>query len=213
MKGMKVSGSYFNYPLYHIYGTIKRGIFGIRRSKEKHLDEQRTLCVMGVFDGEANREVKRLKDILTGRGITPDSQEPHMTFGIYTGLDDGELLGWIGKAAAKQESLKISLNHFGFFPDSRYCFLAPGITKGLMELHGKIHEKYDNYCTDKGCLYSLREKAWVPHMTLAAIEPGQEEALLTAMWEGFKPFTAEIGRLKVTSSDMEEEMGEFGLGG
>jgi len=168
---------------------------------------------MGTFDDKANREAARLKGILAARGILTDAYEPHITFGIYTEMDDGELLKWIGEVSAGQRSIQIILNHFGFFPDSRLCFLAPGITKGLMELHTEIHKKYDSFCTDRGCLYSAREDSWVPHMTIATIEPGQEEASLRALLEEFTPFTAEIIRLKITSSDMEEELGEFELGG
>lgn len=170
-----------------------------------------TLCVMGTFDTQANQEVCRMKEILKTQGITIDAYEPHITFGIYTQLDEASLLLWIGKVAAQQKSIQICFNHFGFFPDTQLCFLAPCSSCSLLKLHAKIHEKYDGYCMDKGCLYSLSRKNWVPHMTIASVKQGQEGRLLSSLWESFSPFTAELTQLKITASDRSNDVGVFEL--
>ncbi|WMJ85118.1 2'-5' RNA ligase family protein [Oscillospiraceae bacterium LTW-04] len=168
---------------------------------------------MGTFDNQTNQKVYRIKEKLKAQGISIDAYEPHITFGIYTELDEISLFKWISKVVAQHKKIQISFNHFGFFPDARYCFLAPCSSYGLLELHSNIHEKFDNCCTDKGCLYSLKQKNWSPHMTIASIELGQTEKLLSILWESFSPFTAELTRLKITSSDTSKDVGVFELRG
>ncbi|WMJ75713.1 MULTISPECIES: 2'-5' RNA ligase family protein [unclassified Sedimentibacter] len=175
------------------------------------MDQLRTLCVMGTFDNQANQEVHRIKDKLKMHGIATDEYEPHITFGIYTELNDEDLLQWIDKIAKQQKSIKIHLNHFGFFTDARLCFLAPCSSWNLLELHSNIHKRYDECCTDKGCLFSLKQNSWTPHMSIASIDPGQEQKILSILWESFSPFTAEITSLKITSSDMSKAVGVFEL--
>jgi len=175
------------------------------------LDKSRTLCVMGTFDSQANQKVSRIKDRLKNQGISIDTYEPHVTFGIYTGLKEESLLQWIRKIASQYNSIHICFNHFGFFPDARLCFLAPGSSYSLMDIHSTIHEKFDNNCVDNGCLYALKQSNWVPHMTIASIEQGQEKILLSTLFKNFIPFEAEITKLKMTSSDMSEDIGAFEL--
>lgn len=175
------------------------------------MDKPRTLCVMGTLDNKASQEVYRIKDSLESQGFTADAYEPHITFGIYTGLEEKSLIQWIGKIASQHKSFQICFNHFGFFPDARLCFLAPGSNRSLLALHSNIHKKYDEHCVDKGYLYSLKQNNWVPHITMAVVEPAQEAKALSIFWESFSPFAAEIIRLKITSSDMVEEVGVFEL--
>lgn len=175
------------------------------------MNQLRTLCVMGTFNSQANQEVWRIKDKLKTQGISVDIYEPHITFGIYTELDEKSLLQWIGQVAAQCKSVQIYFNHFGFFPDARLCFLAPGSSYDLLELHSYIHKKYDECCTEKGCLYSLKQNNWTPHMTISSVEPGQAGKLLAILWENFSPFAAELTRLKITSSDMSKDIGAFEL--
>lgn len=175
------------------------------------MNQIRTLCVMGTFDNQINQEVYRIKEILKNHDISVDTYEPHITFGIYTGLDEMRLLKWIDEVASQHKPISILFNHFGFFPDARYCFLAPCSSYSLLELHSKIHEKYDNCCEDKGCLYSLNQNNWAPHMTIASVASGQEQKLLSILWENFSPFTAELKQLKITSSDSSEYVGVFEL--
>ncbi len=175
------------------------------------MNKLKTLCVMGIFDNQSNREVDKIKEKLKARGISVDAYEPHVTFGIYTELDEAILLEWISKIAAQHKRIKIHFNHFGFFPDARLCFLAPCSSYKLLDIHSSIHERYDNCCMDKGCLYSLKQKNWAPHMTIALADPGQEERLLSTLWESFSPFTAELTGLKITSSDTSKDVGVFEL--
>lgn len=176
------------------------------------MNQLRTLCVMGTFDDETNQEVYKIKEKLKEQGISvDDGYEPHITFGIYTGVDEESLIRWVGNVSKQHKRIQICFNHFGFFPDARLCFLAPSSSYGLLELHSVIHEKYDSCCMDKGCLYSLEQKNWTPHMTIALVNQGQEESVLSILWENFSPFTAELTRLKITSSDTSDDLGVFEL--
>ncbi|KAF5052784.1 2'-5' RNA ligase superfamily protein [anaerobic digester metagenome] len=175
------------------------------------MKQLRTLCVMGTFGNQFNEEIYRIEEKMKIQGITIDAYEPHISFGIYTKLNDADLLKWISTVALQHKRIQIYFNHFGFFPDSRLCFIAPCSNYNLLELHSDIHREYDTCCTDKGCLYSLQQKNWTPHMTIASVDPGQEQSLLSILWEGFSPLTGELTRLKVTSSDESQAIGSFDL--
>lgn len=175
------------------------------------MNQLRTLCVMGTFDSRTTQEVYQIKEKLKMQGITIDAYEPHITFGIYTELDEASLLKWVDKIAKQHKRIQICFNHFGFFSDARLCFLAPCSSYSLLELHSSIHEKYDNCCMDKGCLYSIKQKNWTPHMTIASVDLGQEEKLLSTLWENFSPFISELTRLKITASDTSKDIGVFEL--
>ncbi len=175
------------------------------------MNQLRTLCVMGTFDSKTNQEVFCMREQLKAQGICIDVYEPHITFGIYTALDETSLREWIGDIASEQKRIQLCFNYFGFFPDARLCFLAPCPSYDLLQLHSNIHKKYDACCMDAGCLYSLKQKSWAPHMTMASIEPGQAEKLLSLLRGAFSPFTAELTHLKITASDASQDIGVFEL--
>ncbi|HAQ41903.1 MAG TPA: hypothetical protein DCM73_14465 [Clostridiales bacterium] len=77
--------------------------------------------------------------------------------------------------AKKYKRIQVCFNHFGFFSDDRTLFLEPRPSYSPLDLHSSIHEKYDNCCTDKRCLYSLKQKNWIPHMTVASVDRGRRK--------------------------------------
>lgn len=199
------------FTFYCTIGLETGAIISLLNHEEVVLSHLKTLCVMGTFDSQANLAIYGIKERLKNQGISIDTYEPHLTFGIYTHLDEADLSGWVRQVSANHKKLRIYFNHFGFFPDGRFCFLSPSSSFSLLKLYSDIREKFDGYCTDKGCLYSLSQKNWVPHTTLAAVEPGQEAKLLSILWEGFSPFAAELKQLKITSSDTSQDIVVFEL--
>ncbi|MFV0496772.1 MAG: 2'-5' RNA ligase family protein [Candidatus Fimivivens sp.] len=175
------------------------------------MNQIKTLCVMGTFDEQTNQRIRQIKEKLKAQNISIDAYEPHITFGIYTHLDEISLFKWISKVVAQHKRFPLSFRHFGFFPDSQFCFLVPCANYNLLELHSNIHEQFDSCCTDKGCLYSLNQKSWSPHMTIASVEPEQVETLFSILSENFSPFTAELMQLKITASDASKPIGIFDL--
>ncbi len=176
------------------------------------MNQSRTLCVMGTFAQQTNHTVSHLKERLKAQGIAVDAYEPHITLGIYTDVNDASLSAWVKRVAARHQGIPLCFNHFGFFPDAVHCFIAPCPSDALLRLHRDIRQKYDDCCIDRDCLYSLHQKSWTPHMTLAALAPGQAERLLDIFRADFSPFTAELIRLKITASDTSEHLAEFDLG-
>ena len=166
---------------------------------------------MGTFDPQAADKIKNIGRLLQSRGFVPDAYEPHVTFGIYTGLQEADLLGWVAPLAEKSEPVGLYFDHFGSFPGTSLCFLAPSASAALIALHARIHQKFDHCCTDKGCLYSLGEKSWTPHTTLASFEPEQIGALYSVLSERFSPFPASVTRLVVTATEPDEVLGTFAL--
>ncbi len=112
-----------------------------------------------------------------------DEQPPHITFGIYSGIGREEMVRWIGSIVGELKKTPLFFGQIGAFPESGVCFAAPRVTQELLDMHAKIHSKYDNLCFDKNCLYSLRDGKWIPHITLAQppmCERGRDVAILEA---------------------------------
>lgn len=171
----------------------------------------RTLCVMGTLGSPAAGKIETLRDKLRARGFSPDAYEPHVTFGIYSGLGEADLLEWIAPVAARHKPLPLLFDHFGFFPDPPCCFLAPAASAALIALHEEIHQKFDGFCSDRGCLYPFGLSGWTPHLTLAAAEPARADGMCAVLFENFVPFAAELTRLVITATEPDEQLGAFAL--
>ncbi len=152
---------------------------------------------MGLFDRNANDAFCDLYSKMAQRGFSMKQQEPHLTFGIYDHLDQKGLLDWVAEIARTQKKINVNFNHIGLFRQG-ICFAEPCANRELLELHQKIHSKYDQNCTDMNCLYSLKAKSWVPHVTLATMEPDQMGLFLPSVLALFQPIQATVMELEIT---------------
>ncbi|BCJ96033.1 hypothetical protein acsn021_36020 [Anaerocolumna cellulosilytica] len=169
-------------------------------------------CVMGLFDQKTNRHFKKLEDSLRQKGYEPAELPPHLTLGIYVGLDEKKLLTWVDEFSKKHEAPELYFNHIGVF-GTNICYAAPRVDKKLLLFHEKLHEKYDDFSGDEGYLYSIRSKEWVPHATLAMGEPEIIKPLIPHLCEEFKPFTGKMTQLAVCEFTPMREIGFFDLKG
>ncbi len=175
------------------------------------MDEAKTLSIMGLFDRKAGEDFDRLRRELGRRGVPVEDQEPHLTFGIYENITDREaFISWVAHAALFQKRLTLNFNHIGLFTQG-ICFAAPCADRALMALHGSLHARYDQECSDKNCLYSLKAKSWVPHTTLGVWQPERAGEYLPALLEAFRPFEATIEKLAVTEFPPMKLLREFPL--
>ena len=175
------------------------------------MTDEKTLCVMGLVDQVTNRNINLLKAHILESGCTPDVQEAHVTFGIYSGIDKDELVQWIQSVHTKLKRIPLYYSHIGFFSDSGVCFAAPCVNKRLLEFHEIIHSMFDDYCYDKACLYSLHSERWVPHTTLAILQNSDYAKILPGIIENFIPFAGELIELKITEYQPMRDICSFDL--
>lgn len=170
----------------------------------------KTLCIMGLFDQAAEEAFGALSVALSKRGFPAEEQTPHVTFGIYEGVDQEDFLDWVSHIASNQRQLDLNFSHIGIFTPG-ICVAEPCANLGLLQLHRNLHAKYDQDCSEKNCLFSLKAKSWVPHTTLAVSEPEQLAAILPVLMEIFKPIDATITKLMVTEYPPMKRVREFPL--
>ena len=175
------------------------------------MTEEKTLCVMGTFDAETERRFEAVKAEIRRSGCEVDAQPPHITFGIYSGVGRAQMTRFIEGIASNLQKTRLFFGYVGVFPESGVLFAAPGVTQELLDMHASIHARYDDFCFDKNCLYSLRESKWVPHITLATPINFQAQDVLGIILEKFTPFSGEITRIRITEQEPLVEIASFAL--
>lgn len=175
------------------------------------MEDAKTLSIMGLFDREAGEAFDRLRLELRRRGVPVEDQEPHLTFGIYENIADREaFINWVAHVALFQKRPTLNFNHIGLFPQG-ICFAEPCADRALLALHGSLHARYDQECSEKNCLYSLKAKSWVPHTTLGVWQPEQAGEYLPILLKAFRPIEATIVKLAVTEYPPVKLLREFPL--
>lgn len=175
------------------------------------MESEKTLCIMGLFDQAAFDAFLRLRRLLTQNGFETDNQPPHLTFGIYDGIDEEEFSDWIAGMLAPQHAIPLVFHHIGVF-QSGTVFAEPCASMDLLDLHRRLYAKYDRACLDANCLYSLKANRWVPHATLLTV-PSQAELsrAIPVLLNGFSPIKATITRLAITRFPPMETVRVFPL--
>ncbi len=97
------------------------------------------------------------------------------------------------------------------FPETHVLFAAPGVTKELLDMHAKIHDRYVSFCLGKNCLYSLEGGKWIPHITLATPKNCPAQDVLAVILNEFAPFEGEITHIKITEQEPLVEVASFDL--
>lgn len=158
---------------------------------------EKTLSVMGLFDEEANNLFAELSDKIAQKGFPVSGQLPHLTFGIYNDIHQEEFTNWVVSIAKVQNPVELQFNHIGFFEQGT-CFVEPSSNIDLLNLHKCLHEKYDQDCIDKNCLFSLKAKSWVPHTTLAVLDRDRIADFIAIFLEDFRPIKATITKFMIS---------------
>jgi hypothetical protein len=119
------------------------------------------------LDDQAAAVVRRVWHDLEDVGIAymaRSGARPHVSVGIWEGLDPGAGEAELGLFAAASAPLPITLASVGFFPQVA-IFLAPTVTQQLLALQAELHRRFTRVGTSPWEHY--RPGAWVPHCTLA----------------------------------------------
>jgi hypothetical protein len=174
------------------------------------MESEKTLCIMGLFDQTANEAFLALRHLLAQHGFETDDQPPHLTFGIYDGIDRNAFSAWIAERVARQQQLRLSFHHIGIF-QTGIVFAEPCANANLLDLHKRLHGKYDQACVATNCLYSLKYKSWVPHTTLLAAPQAELCRAIPLLLDHFPPIQATITHLAITEFPPMETIKTFSL--
>lgn len=172
--------------------------------------DKKFLCVMAMFDEKTNTQFKSIKDQLECIGIKSLTIPPHITLGAYVGVEEKDLCHWIDMLCNTNKRFEVNFNHIGLF-SLNVPFLAPQVSNELTSFHKKLHEKYDNYCSQIGYDYTVKSNNWVPHATILINEPEVVLKALPIINDKFKPFIGQIVSLSLCEFYPMREIKTFNL--
>lgn len=123
------------------------------------------------FDPATETAIREVWRELADRGIAPylyrSANRPHMTLGIYRGIDLPSVRYCLAHLAGARSPLPVSFPSFGIFPGSEpTIFLGPIVTQSLLDLHLAIDKVFSNLVEYPDFDY-YRPGHWVPHAALA----------------------------------------------
>lgn len=128
------------------------------------------IAVTAKLDQALSDHVKGLSRAIEARYpdfVPQPDYPPHITLAVMSeDVPPDELIKRLCKETLDVDEFPVVTSHLGIFPGQpSYIFLAPVVTKPLLELHAKVaaalpvgvmHPHYEIGC-------------WVPHITLAAV--------------------------------------------
>jgi 2'-5' RNA ligase len=158
--------------------------------------ENKYLCVMALFDEEANSKFRMIQKQLEHKGFKTPSVPPHITLGAYVGVEEKDLLNWVEEFCHTAKEFEINFTHLGLF-SLNVLFLAPRVSNELINFHKNFHQKYDDDCGQVGYYYTLKSESWVPHASILIDEPEGILKALSIVNDNFKPFRGRIVSLSL----------------
>ena len=123
------------------------------------------------YDEASERAVREIWDGLGTALGKPSLSElgarPHVSLAVYDdGLDTNDFPERLLEFARSIDPFDFRLSSLGTFPGREgVVFLAPVVTRRLLEVHARFHEVFSKY-EDAGMGYYLPGN-WVPHCTVA----------------------------------------------
>ena len=111
---------------------------------------------------------------------------PHISLAVFDAVDIPLMEKIIMEFASKQEKIKLTMPSVAsFLTVEKVIFLAPVVTRPLLELHKRFYELLTRYDTEYDPLY--RPGNWVPHCTLDMKLTADEYSEKLALCGGFSP--------------------------
>jgi 2'-5' RNA ligase len=114
---------------------------------------------------------KPSSEIITGYWRRIDSlymrlgAKPHISLAVFDAVDIPAMEEWLGEFAFGCEKITVSLPSIGsFLTDERVIFLAPVVSRALLELHSAFYDRLNERRMTFHTLYAPGN--WVPHCTL-----------------------------------------------
>lgn len=172
--------------------------------------EDKIYYLIGLFDEATNEKIGGIHKQLSNQGIPSLSMCPHLTFGSWTNVDTNELCDWLNVVCENQEEIEVKFNHLGLF-SLKVSFLAPYVSKQLIDFHSKIHERFEEYCGQMGYNYTAKSNNWVPHVTVVFDEASAVLKSLPVIADSLTPFSGKITSLLLCEFGIFKEVKRFKL--
>lgn len=117
---------------------------------------------------------------------------PHVSLGVYHDIDTADCILKLQTVCQKIKGISLRFSAIGIFTSPKPCvFLAPVVTKDLLDIHERIQTVFSDL-DDTG--YEVyRRGAWVPHCALdIANELSQAQAVADDVLPRFLPIKAKV---------------------
>ena len=131
---------------------------------------RREYALLAYFDYETELQLKQLWGELhelgiTDYGIAVKDRRPHLTLADYQDINIEKLSSMVYQYFHHQVQVPIRFNILGSFIGRKMLYLAPTMTKQLLDLHGNYHESFKEFNQNENSYYL--PDCWVPHCTIA----------------------------------------------
>jgi len=119
------------------------------------------------LDNISTKKIRNVIKELENNNVNIDSGTlPHITLAIYKTLPIECMIKEIQEFIPNIPPLSITFSSFGVFPGdkSHVIFLAPVVTREMIEIHEMFHKQFKHYEEMSWDMY--KPEKWVPHCTL-----------------------------------------------
>ncbi|MCY3774111.1 MAG: 2'-5' RNA ligase family protein [Gemmatimonadetes bacterium] len=169
------------------------------------------------YDDESERAVLDIWDGLGAALGQPSLSEldarPHVSLAVYDdGLDTNDFPDRLLEFARSIDPFDFKLSSLGTFPGQEgVVFLAPVVTRRLLEVHARFHEVFSNQ-DNTGMDYYLPGN-WVPHCTVA-IDLSAAEVIEAVAYgrEAFQPISGRFREIGLVEFRPVKELFTCALG-
>lgn len=151
------------------------------------------------FDPATEDAVRGLWRRLGGAGLPAKSSAgypPHVTVTAYISDDPAatvaEIAGRLAPMVASLRPIPLRLEALGVFPEAGVVFLAPRVSRALLDLHRAVYERLAGPGMPALLEDLLLPDRWTPHVTLAGhLDAEQLAAMVDACVRDWRPVQGE----------------------
>jgi len=126
---------------------------------------------VAYFDYETENYFRQIwKDLsesnITQYGLETKGKRPHITIADYDNLDKEKFLELVSKYYESKLKISVTLNILGTFINTGTLFVAPTLSKELLDFHNNHHDYFGQFNKNDNSFYLPGR--WTPHCTIAS---------------------------------------------
>lgn len=140
--------------------------------------------VLARFNEENDRQLLKLRKVLSEQGYSVPEWPPHITISAYENLDEELLCNWTADFASTHTRQSIALHSLSVLPprgehtETAVLCLDPAHSKSFVDFYYDFHQKYEEYCTGIGWFNSIKHGNPVIHMTIGVVKVTEIQAVM-----------------------------------
>lgn len=140
------------------------------------------LCVLAGYDEETEARLAAFQNALYDQGFVGTHTKnllQHITLGTFQPSDESMLKEAMSQAAGACPAFDVTFNHVGIFGGSKVLFVAPDISRPLLQLKEHFGPSFN----------------WTPHTTMLMDEPEVIYRALPTLAAQFQAFQGKVTSL------------------